>query len=1281
MFKNKKTKLIAILTTNVVALSVALVVSTISWYSTSLNVRPEYDVPSSIRSSYFDINDPEVTANYGKEENPYVITKPVHYYNLVRLQEIGSYGFDSSTYFQFGKIFNGETEYKFYNFNNDGTIGSGYSTTLNMTYYSGENSLLPIGSVTHPFVSHIIGNDLTISNLHIKSQGKTDIGVFGYVASGATVANLYFDNVTYTLDGMTASELNEHTSHSTYGTFGFIAGHVSAMNQFSNVYVNHTKVHNEVNGLSAKLRNDYAYFGYCDTASSIPNIGEEAYRHTYRPDDVYNFMDANYSTISSNSFKARNTEYKDNQNLGHFGDNISHTDGASDYYTFKNVDGRNYSLATAGYQDDDETYIAQYKTGNSYFSMTGATTTETSPSSQDVEGQYVYWDSANNKWIYYTAVASGGQGTATFKVFSISYQGVNGNGDFSGSTYYLRYNNGSLDFTTTAPTSVQSTPDYYFAFLTTPSAKGASDIGDGTSSTFYIYSPNNQKYLYVPDGLTMSRKAVDLQGSYPNSLQFTDRNGLDNLSGYAVAQFTLSGSSGTSISFNYNGVKCYIVHAQSGSNATTLNAPHAATRAGDKPFMFFTLHGSSGDAVNETKNHFVNITSASEIEEGKIITFAWYSSSQDLYHGISGQNETGNRAATVVPVSQENGVYSFVPGDDVARFVVGENANGFTLRDQNYASDFGYLYYVNSHTNPDTGSNHSNNRIWTKTETDHSDITDNNSTWTLNNLVLYNYEQSSRYFAYNAQNRIWACYTSAQQKGYKIFKLINEAIDVHYEHSYNMTAPSNSSDDLSITSYDIYYYDEALGPGSRQQLTSTYVSGWSLSEQTTYVTIAPEIVNGWNLITNDVQLKVGEKYAIAHYDSGTSGQVAGTYNTSNRYLTGVNSTFASDGNSITTVGEGVSIFTLGGNYANGYTLSNDDGQLYGASNGLNYTGNSGVGRWDISISSNGTATIKTHTGTAYYIRYNASGYFSTYNTTLSVRLYRYDSNEPQYVGDKLGNGYSPDYIDAVGKIDFYSSYSRMTNSDVTNLSEGTHALTTWYNTKFVDNALVIRIPNRGSLDYGTLTINCKSTTPIFVKTGGTVSLNSVYCENTGTSSDQVYTLYLNKYNIYKLSYCTLNSSGQINGWYNTSGQSVYSSESIDEFILVLGAATDETVDITYMDIAFSTLVGNVGDFGQVGFRSAPGTVEGEIIGFTYEFASVIGYVENDVTYDSATDTYTITLYTTSDVTIYIYNYDANKAKVKLKTANGTSSGLLTNVVGPYNEITVAGYAKGSWPTS
>ena len=131
----------------------------------------------------------------GEETDPYIITRPSHMYNLSKLQNLGA--FSSKKYFQLGKLttVDNVTAYRMYG--ND-TSSALDKTFLDMTPY--QDSFLSIGSTATPFYGIFNGNSLYINNLKITSEPE-DIGVFGYISSGAAVENINFRDLVITDKG------------------------------------------------------------------------------------------------------------------------------------------------------------------------------------------------------------------------------------------------------------------------------------------------------------------------------------------------------------------------------------------------------------------------------------------------------------------------------------------------------------------------------------------------------------------------------------------------------------------------------------------------------------------------------------------------------------------------------------------------------------------------------------------------------------------------------------------------------------------------------------------------------------------------------------------------------------------------------------------------------------------------------------------------------------------------------------------------------------------------
>lgn len=145
---------------------------------------------------------------YGTEEKPYVITRPIHYYNLTRLQNLGV--FTSKTYFKIG--------YELDPTNNPGTLlvyksdsskdsdADPYSTYLDMSDPNYEDNILSIGNESNPFYGVFDGSSIPVDGLVVHSSPE-DVGVFGYVASQSIVKNCTFSNLSIYNDGYNTSNL------------------------------------------------------------------------------------------------------------------------------------------------------------------------------------------------------------------------------------------------------------------------------------------------------------------------------------------------------------------------------------------------------------------------------------------------------------------------------------------------------------------------------------------------------------------------------------------------------------------------------------------------------------------------------------------------------------------------------------------------------------------------------------------------------------------------------------------------------------------------------------------------------------------------------------------------------------------------------------------------------------------------------------------------------------------------------------------------------------------
>lgn len=255
----------------------------------------------------------------GKENDPFVITRPIHYYHLTEFFQretvlptsSGDAHFGTDyLYFQVGyPLKSGDSSLYVYDYDNTGTYTGtadepAYSKTLNLSYFSGENALMPIGTNEIPFFGSFNGGastdasqGITIDNLNIKTSDTvlignqnvnrttSDAGVFGYVADQkdddhkTSIHNAYFNNLTIDLSGASASgtsspaHIDSHADNNIY--VGYIVGHLHTYTSYNatgpvnssplyDVYVNNAKIEG-----GAGAQSNFGYVGYADTIDGV----------------------------------------------------------------------------------------------------------------------------------------------------------------------------------------------------------------------------------------------------------------------------------------------------------------------------------------------------------------------------------------------------------------------------------------------------------------------------------------------------------------------------------------------------------------------------------------------------------------------------------------------------------------------------------------------------------------------------------------------------------------------------------------------------------------------------------------------------------------------------------------------------------------------------------------------------------------------------------------------------------------------------------------------------
>lgn len=1285
LFKSKTSRIITVLGINSVVLSVGVVIATISWYNAKQEILPKDNVSSSILTSYFD-------SGNGSQDNPYVITKPAHFYNLSRLYAAG-YAFDSNTYFRVGKKNiegTGNTDYQVYAVDEDGSIKSGvFSKTLDMSFYNGSDiehpSLVPLGTSRHPFVSKINGSNITIDGLNINGAGCSDIGVFGYVSSSATIHNIYFDNISIDIGVPVGTDAYHAHADGKYN-IGYIAGHVVDEDSFNYVYVNRAEVTNSVSP-SVVSKTHYGIFGVCDSASTpITNSSVSEYR--VDPSTVYSYMYTNYSSFSSKAVTTRNTEYSVSSTA--FSTAFASGDSKFDLKGKSSGTSYNYSLSTIGHQGMDTTYNISY--GNSHSNMLA--TTQVLAAGIDINsvndpGTYMYYDTSTSKWKYYIVTAGGSSSTVTFNVFTISYT-------YNSTTYYLYFDNDTTSLKATAYSSNSSpstsNTNYWFCFKESLSN---SDIGVeslasiGSSGRYYIYVPAYDKYLYITGSTTLNAGSATTVSALSGSGN-TGSFAIDSIDSTISWIGTYNSNHSTVFAFKGSGTTIDIVRPVSGNEAST-----------------FAINGSGNRVPSSTtaSEEFQLITDVSQITQGMKVGIGYPNLDESSgYYLMSTTQQTNNRGAVSTTVKSGT-TLNCVSGAVKLTVSINEQEDQslqYSLFDSEWdGGNGGYLYAASSYKNfLRTKSDETN---WTIEITDTSPynavITCQNDN--TNNLMRFNYNNGSPLFA---------CYSTGQ-KAICLYKYYQTSGTMYTANADTLTVTISSGSDVTRVQYSAYYDSDPGGlhsyhdiDFSRERIT------WDFPNH--QIIVAPLDDSHWEKVTSTSEVTNGD-YLIVNENASVA--FNGGIDSESYDVTGNNISVTISNNRIdydsTTEAAKFTYDSTSNTLksAKGYYIGrNTSSTGINASKTITYTNTISFSGSDVVITSENN----------YVLRYNDSSgqdrfrYYSG-DSVKAIQLYKLisESNDPEYIADgieEIDEKYDHNKIDIVGDSSFTSSSINLTSNlsntkAVSKWHEDNAALdgigTTFYQTKYVGNSIVFFIPNQGTFDFGTIHFVCTSNNaPVFIKgthlgkTGWESSIGfsdeRIGCENDSQASNTYdYTLSLNKYNIFNLSYAALNSSGKIISCYDADGSKVLpastniSLNSISTFVLAI-TTPSEDMSVSTINLKINNIEGNIANFSNVGYRTASyssgtSTIDEEetnsvtdssvidfpTIIYRFDSSNANNRIYEKMVYDGVNHTYNLTFKCSVTTTIVIFNFDAEREKLSVNNVRYKES---------YHSITVTG---------
>lgn len=202
----------------------------------------------------------------GTEEDPYIITRPVHMYNLAWLQYNGEFNNNNAPYhFRIG---------------GDGTDYP-VITELDMSGYI----LPPIGTVNQPFIGVFDGNDATITNLQVSNvygteegniikkptkiatsgtlSGVNIVGLFGVVGDYAGAASSYDTSATSIFDlKIKDAEIRSQLQSTLIGVAaGYVNGDVLSNVGIINSTINLPDSSTAYGGMTSNV-SDYSVIGY-----------------------------------------------------------------------------------------------------------------------------------------------------------------------------------------------------------------------------------------------------------------------------------------------------------------------------------------------------------------------------------------------------------------------------------------------------------------------------------------------------------------------------------------------------------------------------------------------------------------------------------------------------------------------------------------------------------------------------------------------------------------------------------------------------------------------------------------------------------------------------------------------------------------------------------------------------------------------------------------------------------------------------------------------------------
>lgn len=566
-----------------VAAFVSMTAITVAWFTTC-NVIQD-DIGGSTLRSYFH-------AGSGTSDDPFTITRPIHLYNLHYLQDELE-GFDEAAfYFQLGDKINSNDPdgLYFYSYDENGKIGDGYSTTLNMAGYS--TGLPPCGNDEHPFLGTFDGSGLTVSNLKIVGsftnddgveESYCDLGIFGYIGETGSIKNVYYESPTIdvTDSDSTQSESDAHESHDDSVYVGYLVGHIVYAANIEHAYVNNCTISGTTTSTasSPSTMTNYGYIGYAKYAGDATSPGTElgngnSYEFSLQPEYLYNAIYDAVTNHGSDPLVTRNWETDVTSDSGtEFGDTLTSTTSTGNALSFSKsyyLGGKhpqvnsatNYSLSTIGWYGATTTSCPLfYYDGQTYTALSATIASSTkNPESISANGKYIYYDSSSGYWKYFEASVKEDGTTTKSCTLSYTYYDLStsvssnqgGWGQSSSSTtYYLTASN-----SISASTSSDDSTHWCLLKKQTDAETATEDYNNGIDASYGETIGTGSYYLYNPStGLYVSGTSTT-QSGWQSTTTFSASTSQSDAVPVTIS-IASSGSS-TTYKLSYNSYYVYV---------------------------------------------------------------------------------------------------------------------------------------------------------------------------------------------------------------------------------------------------------------------------------------------------------------------------------------------------------------------------------------------------------------------------------------------------------------------------------------------------------------------------------------------------------------------------------------------------------------------------------------------------------------------------------------------------------------------------------------------------